>query len=84
MAEPWERVEEKIDELQKTTSNIDTRLRLLEEARRRDELEQARSPVTPAEMRVAYQMAKWVVTVVGAVLLASIAAGLIAIIKLSH
>lgn len=84
MAEPWERVEEKLDELQKTTSNIDTRLRLLEEARRRDELEQARSPVTPAEMRVAYQMAKWVVMVVGAVLLASIAAGLIAIIKLSH
>lgn len=84
MAEPWERVEEKVDQIQTTVSNIEARLLLLEELRRREDAERARDPVTPAEMRIAYQMAKWVVMTVGAVVLASIVAGAIAIAKLVH
>ncbi len=70
--------------IERTLSDHDCRLRLLEDHHRREELERARDPVTPAELKFAYQIAKWVVMTVAVVVITSLAAGIIAITKLMH
>lgn len=70
--------------IERTMADFECRLRLLEDQHRREEAERARDPVTPQELKFAYQIAKWVVMTVAAVVIASLVAGIIAISKLMH
>jgi hypothetical protein len=81
---PIQRALDAVDEIRLTLATIDKRLSVLEELKRRDEAEQARSPVSPAEMKVAYQIAKWVVMTVAAVVITSMVVGSFALAKLLH